>query len=94
MIGGRGPNNILVKKNGHNVEIDFSLLMSPLEKFIYENFEDSENYLTDMYKRIHNIFLRNLLECLKKECALFCEDTLFDIDINKGNYKLTYQTKI
>lgn len=62
--------------------------MSPLENFIYLNFEDSIEYLKDMYHRIYSIFLKCLLKNINEECKLIFDETNFEMDIKKGEYKL------
>lgn len=75
-VSGRGPSNIFVKIIDNDIEIHVTLVPSPLEIYIYENFENSEEYLRDMYSRIFQIAKVKFINNLEKNIGLYCEDVL------------------
>lgn len=87
-VGNRGPSNIYVKIQDNTIQIYFNLLKSPLEIFIYQNFEDSNAYLTDLYWRINQVVLPEFLTELEALIDLEIKFSDFSIDVDKDRFCL------
>lgn len=90
-IGGRGPRNIHVKKNDRQIVLELRINKSPLELFILQSFEDSQNYLTDMYERIANVVAKGIITELKVNHQIEVQMISFDVDFNHDVYKFVFE---
>lgn len=95
-VGGRGPKNIYVKIEDKHIMINFALVFSPLEKFIYENLENATVLLTDLYNRVGGVIIYDFIDELNQEMKQSIEyvDYVIDIDNNKFQVILKSQSSI
>jgi hypothetical protein len=87
-VGSREPKNIFVKIKDKRISIHFSLVKSPLEVFIYENFEESTKYLMDMHAKINAILIAQTEEVISESIEMQVKYSDFQIDIPKDGYCL------
>ncbi len=95
-VGGRGPKNIYVKIEDKHIMINFALVFSPLEKFVYENLENATTLLTDLYRRVGHIIIPDLIDELSQEMRQSVEyvDYIVDVENNKFQVILKCQSSI
>ena len=87
-VGSRGPKNIYVKVKDKRISIYFSLVKSPLEIFIYDNFEESSKYLMEMHGKINAILIPQTEELISESIEMQVKYSDFQIDIPKDEYCL------
>ncbi|MBF4692365.1 Na-translocating system protein MpsC family protein [Fusibacter ferrireducens] len=95
-VGGRGPKNIYVKIEDKHIIINFALVFSPLERFVYENLDNASTLLTDLYSRVGGIVIYEFIDELEQEMQqpIKYVDHVIDIDNNKFQVILKSESSI
>lgn len=92
-VSGRGPKNIHVKIENEQILINFALVFSPLEKFIYENLENSSTLLTDLYDRIGSIIIAQFIDELSHEISHPVEYVDYLVDVENNKFQVVLRSK-
>ena len=92
-VSGRGPKNIHVKIENEKIHINFALVFSPLEKFIYENLENSASLLTDIYDRIGSIIIAQFIDELSCEISYPVEYVNYLVDIENNKFQVVLKSQ-
>lgn len=92
-VSGRGPKNIHVKIEDEKIMINFALVFSPLEKFIYENLENSTTLLKDLYDRIGSIIIAQFIDELSCEICHPVEYVNYLVDIEKNKFQVILKSQ-
>ncbi|GAU79147.1 Na-translocating system protein MpsC family protein [Fusibacter sp. 3D3] len=92
-VGGRGPKNIYVKIEDRHITINFALVFSPLEKFVYENLENASTLLTDLYNRVGHIIIPDFIDELSQEMQQPIEYVDYVIDVDNNSFQIILKSR-
>ncbi len=92
-VGGRGPKNIHVKISGKQIHINYTLVFSPLENFVYENLDNSINLLTDLYRRVGNVMIERSISDISNDICQPVSYVDYKVDVQNNKFQIILEAE-
>lgn len=92
-VGGRGPKNVSVKVHNQTLDLNFWLLKSSFESFLFTEIQGGKTILADIYEKIATYVSAKPIISIGESLKMDIEYIGFNHDMDQDKYSLHFKIK-